>query len=178
MVEATDAKITALFNPTRTKIRRLLLACKKAKKKADTQAARAAATPSPTPSPVGSAPWTGRDRGLGLEWMRLPVFSRKLADYLSFKEDWNHLVSGNLEPHVELVKVKENVSKADRVEIKNMRTMAGVWRYLDNEYGRDNKLAAERICHLHSFQVSKSAHNTTAKFKELHACWREQMYSH
>ena len=57
--------------------------------------------------------------------------------------------------------------------MKNMRTMVDVWRYLDNKYGRDDKLAAERITHLHSFQVSKSAHTTTANFKELHVCWRE-----
>ena len=105
--------------------------------------------------------------------MKLVSFSGKLADYPSFKEDWSHLVSGNLDAHAELIKVKENVPKADRVEMKNMRMMVDVWRYLDNEYGRDDKLAAERIAHLHSFQVSKSARTTTVKFKELHACWRE-----
>ena len=141
----------------------MLLACKEAKEKAETQGARTAATPSPTPSPMGFAPWTGRDRGLRLERMKLPSFSGKLTDYTSFKEDWSHLVSGNLDAHNELVKVKENDPKADRVEMKNMRTMVDVWRYLDNEYGRDDKLAAERIAHLHSFQVSKSTTTTTAQ---------------
>ena len=51
--------------------------------------------------------------------------------------------------------------------------MEEVWRYLDHEYGRDDKLAAEIMAYLHAFQYSKSAQAIGAKFKELHACWRE-----
>ena len=72
-----------------------------------------------------------------------------------------------------MVKIRENIPKAAKVELRNLGSMADVWKYLDHEYGRDDKTAAKRIAYLHAFQVSKSATNTVLKFKELHACWRE-----
>ena len=169
---ATDMEVGDVVYPLEVKIARIMTSCREEKEKADTAAARAAAS---TPNtPTGLAPWSGRsNQSLGLERMKLPVFSGKLADYPSFKEDWGHLVSGNLDAHTEMVKIKENVHKADKIELKNLRSMAEVWKYLDHEYGRDDKLAAERIAYLHAFQCSKSANTTVAKFKELHACWRE-----
>ena len=169
---ATDTEVSVVVHPLELKISRLVTSCREEKEKADTAAARAAAS---TPNtPTGLAPWSGRSNpSLGLERTKLPVFSGKLADYPSFKEDWGHLVKGNLDSHMEMVKIRENVPKDAKVELRNLRSMADVWKYLDHEYGRDNKLAAERIAYLHAFQCSKSANTTVLKFKELHACWRE-----
>ena len=77
----------------------------------------------------------GATRGLGLERLKLPVFSGRLADYPLFKEDWRHLVCGNLDPHTEMMMIRENVPKVDRVEIRNLRLMEDMWKYLDYEYG-------------------------------------------
>ena len=134
---ATDTEVSVVVHPLELKIARLVTSCREEKEKADTAAARAAAS---TPNtPTGLAPWSGRsNQSLGLERLKLPVFTGKLADYPSFKEDWSHLVCGNLDSHTEMVKIRENVPKADKIELRNLRLMADVWKYLDHEYGRDD----------------------------------------
>ena len=49
--------------------------------------------------------------------------------------------------------------------------MEEIWKFLDDEYGKDSELTSEHVDYLHNFQYSKSATTEAAKFKELHRCW-------
>ena len=49
--------------------------------------------------------------------------------------------------------------------------MEEIWKFLDDEYGKDSELSSERVAYLHNFQYSKNATTEAAKFKELHRCW-------
>ena len=57
--------------------------------------------------------------------------------------------------------------------MRNLRTLDEVWKYLDAEYGRKDRLTVERVQFLHSFQCSGAANTDIARFKELHGVWRE-----
>ena len=124
----TDTEVSIKLYPLELKVAKLVTSCKEAKEKADTVAARAAAS-TPNTS-TGEAPGSGRSGGgLGLERLKLPVFTGKLADYPSFKEDWGHLVHGNLDPHTEMVQIRENVPQIDKIEMRNLRSMVEVWKW-------------------------------------------------
>ena len=49
--------------------------------------------------------------------------------------------------------------------------MEEIWKFLDDEYGKDSELSSERVAYLHSFPYSKNATTEADKFKELHRCW-------
>ena len=110
----TDTEVSNELHPLELKVTKLVTLCREAKEKADTVAAREAASASN--AFIREAPGSGG--GLGLERLKLPVFTGKLADYPSFKEDWSHLVHGNLDPHTEKVMIRENIPKTDRIELK------------------------------------------------------------
>ena len=138
-------------------------------------ATRAASAPS---SPVTStSPNTffldNSAGGLGLERLKYPKFSGKMADYPTWKEDWNLLVHAKLSEPTEILKLRESVPEEARVELVTMRTLLEVWQFLDLEYGQVDKLAEEQINFLHTFQVPKTATTDGARFKELHRVWRK-----
>ena len=145
----TDDKISDMMYPLELKIAPLITSCKEAKERADTMTARAA--------------WSRRlGGGLGLEILKFPSFTGRLADYPSFKEDWDH---GNLVTHLEMIMIRDKVPEADKFKIRNLKYMTEVWSYLNYEYGQD-KLAAERIDYLYAFQYSKLAQTNTVKFRD------------
>ena len=89
------------------------------------------------------------------------------------KDDWTQLVHKKLDDATELIKLRDAVPKSAKVELKNMRTLDAAWKFLDDEFGDANRLTAERVAHLHAFQPSAAAKTDVAKFKEMHAVWRE-----
>ena len=57
----------------------------------------------------------------------------------------------------ELVKLRENVPAAAKVEIKVLKSLEDVWEYLDDEYGDPKQLTAQRVKDLHEFRYSTKA---------------------
>ena len=51
--------------------------------------------------------------------------------------------------------------------------MTEVWEFLDQEYGKTDKIVASRIEKLHNFKVSSKAKTDPDKFLELYSMWRE-----
>ena len=106
----TDDEIGNIIYPLELKIAQLITLCKEAKERADTMATRAA--------------WSRRlGGGLGLDRLKFLVFTGRLADYPLFKEDWNHLVHSNLGPHLEMIMIRDKVPKADKFELRNLKSM-------------------------------------------------------
>ena len=52
---------------------------------------------------------------------------------------------------------QECVPAKAKAEIRSTKTLEGVWRYLDKEYGSPTKLATARVKDLHSFKYSPKA---------------------
>ena len=55
--------------------------------------------------------------------------------------------------------------------MSNMSSMEEIWAYLNNEYGKKDVLAADRITDLHIFWASKAAQTDSAKFEEYYQVW-------
>ncbi len=111
--------------------------------------------------------------GLRLGQLKFPRYSGKLADYPTWKEDWRQLIHSKVDAPIELIRLRDAVPKEAQVELKTMRTLEEAWRFLDEEFGQVDQLTAERISFLHAFQPSEGARTDHAKFRELHAVWRE-----
>ena len=60
-----------------------------------------------------------------------------------------------------------------RPDIERMQTMEEIWKFLDDEYGKPDKLSTEHVAYLHTFQYSKTTTTEAAKFKELYLCWSD-----
>ena len=87
-----------------------------------------------------------------------------MRDYPTFKSDWVKTVSGYFEPSVEQRAIRDCVPDDVRPEIERMQTMEEIWEFLDDEYGKPNKLSSEHVAYLHTYQYSKTATTEAAKF--------------
>merc|ERR1712082_42705 len=120
-----------------------------------------------------AAPST-RSAPIGPQFKRrpLPTFkSGELRDYPTFKSDWARAVDGYFKPSEERRAIRDCMPEDIRPDIERMRTMEEIWKLLDNEYGKPNKLSAERVAYLYTYQYPKTATTEAAKFKELYRCW-------
>ena len=79
-------------------------------------------------------------------------------------------MKGYFEPVEERRAIRECVPSDIKPDIVRLRTMEEIWKFLDDEYGKDSELTSEHVDYLHNFQYSKSATTEAAKFKELHRC--------
>merc|ERR1711989_135838 len=71
----------------------------------------------------------------------LPTFkSGELRDYPTFKSDWAEAVDGYFKPSEERRAIRDCVLEDIRPNIKWMQTMEEIWKFLDDEYGKANKL--------------------------------------
>ena len=171
--KAIDEEVTAQITPVEANLLRYTRACKAL---AEDDARRTASRHPAAPTSAGDDEVITSPRptqGIALERAKCPIFSGKMADYPSFKETWKHLVHLNLDVLTELLKIWESILKEAQVELKNLVSMEEVWHHLDNEYGKINRLAAERIAYLHAFQVPEEATTDSTKFPALHSIWRE-----
>ncbi|WP_416879624.1 hypothetical protein, partial [Litorimonas sp.] len=58
-------------------------------------------------------------------------------------------------------------------DVKNMKTLAEVWAFLDEEYGKPMEAVAEIISELELHKPSKNAHTEPDIFLEFHRAWRK-----
>ena len=72
--------------------------------------------------------------------MNPPGFSGKMKDYPSFREDWQGLVTNELEDHEQRILIRIKVPEKDKINLAYMSNMAEVWIYLDNKYGKHDIL--------------------------------------
>ena len=77
-------------------------------------------------------------------------------------------MKGNFEPAEEGHAIRECVPKDIKPDIVRMKSMEEIWKFLDDEYGKDSELSSECVAYLHNFQYSKNATTEAAKFKEIH----------
>ena len=72
-----------------------------------------------------------------------------------------------------MLQIRGVVPSVAKIELRNLRTLAEAWKYLDGEYGHKDRLTVERVEYLHGFQCSGQAKTDVACFKELHGVWQE-----
>ena len=108
---------------------------------------------------------------VGMEKLKYTRFGSKLAEYPSWKDDWNQLVHLRLDAPTELLQLRSVVPSEAKIELRNLRTLADAWKYLDGKYGRKDRLTVERVEYLHRFQCLGQAKTDVARFKELQGVW-------
>ena len=74
----------------------------------------------------------------------------------------------SVEDHEQQIQIRNKVPEQDQCNLSNMSSMEEIWAYLDNEYGKKDVLAADRITDLHILWASKTVQTNSAKFKEYY----------
>ena len=91
---------------------------------------------SPGGSPVGFFANAGADTcKVGMEKLKYLRFGGKLAEYPSWKDDWNQLVHLRLDVAKELLQLRSVIPSEAKIELRNLRTLEDTWKYLAGEYG-------------------------------------------
>ena len=60
-------------------------------------------------------------------------------------------MKGNFEPAKERRAIRECVPKDIKPDIMRLKTMEEIWKFLDDEYGKDSELTSECVAYLHNF---------------------------
>ena len=128
-----------------------------------------AATAAAAPAEVVEVPAARMKITPKFERQSLPDFtSGKLREFPMFKKDWLELVSDRYDPAHELRLIRKCVPESVRHVVTRLTSMTEVWKFLDEEFGKDSELTSDRVDHLHTFQYSKGAVSKSQKFMELH----------
>ena len=97
----------------------------------------------------------------------LPKFDGQKRNYPAFKREWQAGITGRFDAEFEVREIKFNVPAEVEPDIKNLTTMAKVWRVLDSRYGKVMELTKELMSDLQCFVFSEQATSNSAKFMEL-----------
>ena len=79
----------------------------------------------------------------------------------------------NFDAAQEIRLIRKCVPEAVKHVVTRMSSMAEVWEFLDEEFGKHSELTSERVDYLHAFKYSKDAVSEAAKFMELYDRWIE-----
>ena len=100
----------------------------------------------------------------------LPKFGGELRDYPSFRREWKDSVTGKFDAGEEVRCIKERLPKDVEPDIKNLNTMAEIWKVLDEKYGNVMDLARVLISGLWDLTLS-AKESEPERFKTLHREW-------
>ena len=114
---------------------------------------------------------SSRDLSYMYERRSLPKFEGERRDYPAFRREWQSNVSGKFPVEYELRELKLKTPGEVEPDLKNLKTVADVWEFLDRKYGSTMELASELVSGLQDFQYSNKAKTESAKFAELHREW-------
>ncbi|WP_416879665.1 C2HC-type zinc finger protein, partial [Litorimonas sp.] len=120
---------------------------------------------SPQPNPVSAAAFHTRQP--------FPKFSGAKRSYPTFRKDWLETVSPHYPQPQQLRELCKCLPNLLEPEVKNMRTTAEVWEFLDEEYGKPMEAVAEIISELEQHKPSKNARSEPDQFLEFSRAWRK-----
>ena len=64
-----------------------------------------------------------------------PKLDGKRRNYAGFKREWNACVKPHFSEEFQLREIRQCVPKEIDADLKNLRSMAEVWKFLESEYG-------------------------------------------
>ena len=129
---------------------------------------------SSTPADVG-APVQGRRAHVQsyFEKRPFPKFTGEKRNYPSFRKEWKECVGLNYAEEFQVREIRRAIPKWIEPEVKNLKAMVDIWKYLDTEFGQEMEICSELIEALTNFKFSVAARSESEKFAELHAKWNE-----
>ena len=83
------------------------------------------------------------------------------------------MVSDNFDDAQEMRLIRKCVPESVQHVVTRLSSMAEIWEFLDEEFGKHSKLTSERVDYLHTFKDSKDAVSESQKFMELYDRWTE-----
>ena len=95
---------------------------------------------------------SSRDLSYMYERRSLPKFEGERRDYPTFRREWQSNVSGKFPVEYELRELKLKTPREVEPDLKNLKTVADVWEFLDRKYGSTMELASELVSGLQDFQ--------------------------
>ena len=102
----------------------------------------------------------------------LPKFEGELRDFPAFRHDWQDSVAGKFDQGEEVRCIKERIPREVEPDVKNLRTMAEIWKVLDNKYGNVMDLSRELISGLWNLTLPPDE-SEPARFQILHREWQK-----
>ena len=100
----------------------------------------------------------------------LPKFEGELRDFPAFRHDWQDSVAGKFDQGEEVRCIKERVPKEIEPDVKNLHTMAEIWKVLDDKYGNVMDLSRVLISGLWNLTLPANE-SEPSRFKILHREW-------
>ena len=104
--------------------------------------------------------------------MQLPTFNGRIEEYAEFRKDWQEVIAKELDEAAQLRRIRTQIPAWDKKDVVGMARMEQVWKYLDENYGKVERIVAVTIQKLHEFWFSGKAKNDPDKFLELYMAWR------
>merc|ERR1712237_117422 len=82
------------------------------------------------------------------------------------------MIAKELDEAAQLRRIRTQIPVRDKKDVIGMSTMEQVWKYLNENYGKVDRIVAVIIQKLHEFKFSGKAKNDPDKFLELYTAWR------
>ena len=77
------------------------------------------------------------------------------------------MIAKELDEAAQLRRIRTQIPVRDKKDVVGMSTMEQVWKYLDENYGKVDRIVAVIVQKLHVFKFSGKAKNDPDKFLEL-----------